>query len=428
MIDSIRQALTEWSSQLQQPEFWWQVMILILAVAAAVSVRTLMLRATGETSEIESRLKRMSLKSLERIQFPITMLLVTLIGESIFKHSDVAAPVLYLATPLLLSLAGIRIAIYLLRKGFAPSPIVKAWESAISTTVWLAVALHLLGWLPGVLAALDSVAFTLGEGRISLLLVLKLTVTVIFFWVVALWLANLIEQKVQQSEHISSSARVALAKLSKFILISIAVLVALNAAGIDLTALTVFSGAVGVGIGFGLQRISSNFISGFILLFDRSIKPGDVITVRDKFGWVQELRSRYIVVRDRDGVETLIPNENLITSDVINWSYSDHEVRVRIGVQISYNNDPEQAMQLMLDCANASPRVLDTPEPLCRLIEFGDNGISLELRAWIRDPENGIGGVRSEINLAIWRAFKEADITIPFPQRDVHIYRDLTAN
>ncbi|WP_240924014.1 mechanosensitive ion channel family protein [Mariprofundus ferrooxydans] len=240
-------------------------------------------------------------------------------------------------------------------------------------------------------------------------------------WLLALWLANVIEQSLNRSEHFSSSARVALAKFSRFFLITIAILIAMDAVGIDLTALAVFGGAVGVGIGFGLQRITSNFISGFILLLDRSIKPGDVITVRDKFGWVQELHARYIVVRDRDGVETLIPNENLVTSEVINWSYSDPNLRMKIRVQISYDDDPEQAMELMLDCARASPRVLTEPEPLCRLIDFGDNGIVLELRIWIADPQNGLGGPRSEVNLAIWRAFKQTGITIPYPQRDIHI-------
>jgi small-conductance mechanosensitive channel len=162
-------------------------------------------------------------------------------------------------------------------------------------------------------------------------------------------------------------------------------------------------------------------LSGFILVLDRSIKPGDVITVGDKFGWVQELRARYIVVRSRDGVETLIPNENLITSEVINWSYTDRNVRVRIPVQISYNDDPEQAMALMLAAARASDRVREAPAPSVRLLEFADNGILLELRVWITDPEDGVGTVRSAINLAIWRAFKQAGITIPYPQRDLYI-------
>jgi small-conductance mechanosensitive channel len=347
--------------------------------------------------------------------------MVTLVGQAILNHLEMITPLLAIATPLLLSLAGIRIAAYILRKGFPPSPLLKAWENIIATMVWLMVALHLLGWLPGVLEALDSLAFSLGASRISLLLVLKLILTIGLFWMLALWLARLIEQRLSRSVHFSESSRVGLAKFSKYMLLAIAIFVALDAAGVDLTALTVFGGAVGVGIGFGLQRISSNFISGFILLFDKSIKPGDVITIGTKFGWVQELRARYIVVRDRDGVETLIPNENLVTTDVINWSYSDKAVRLKLPVQISYGDDPEQAMQIMLDCAFSSPRVLREPVPLCRLMQFADSGIALELRIWIQDPENGLGGVRSEVNLAIWRAFKQAGITIPFPQRDVHI-------
>ncbi|PIQ34200.1 MAG: mechanosensitive ion channel protein MscS [Zetaproteobacteria bacterium CG_4_9_14_3_um_filter_49_83] len=368
-----------------------------------------------------SKLQRISRKGLDRIQFPISMLMVTLVGKASLNHLELTTPLLNIATPLLLSLAGIRIAIYMLRKGFSPGPLVKAWENIIATGIWLLVALHLLGWLPGVVSALDSFAFNLGTSRISILLVMKLIITVGFFWILALWLSNMIEQRLHNSDHISSSSRVALAKFSKFLLLAIAILVAMDASGIDLTALTVFGGAVGVGIGFGLQKITSNFISGFILLFDRSIKPGDVITVRDKFGWVQELRARYVVVRDRDGVETLIPNENLVTSEVINWSYTDPNIRMKIRVQISYNDDPEEAMALMLQCAKASARVQDDPEPLTRLMEFGDNGIALELRIWILDPENGLGGVRSEVNLAIWRAFKKAGITIPYPQRDIHI-------
>lgn len=422
MFASIQNNYETWMSYLTLADFWWQLAVLCLAVACALFVRRVMVRIAGQLqNDTSSRLRKVSVKSMERIQFPLSMLVITLIGQSILIHIGYNTPLLALATPLLLSLAAIRILIYMLRKGFPPSPLVKAWENIISTAIWLMVALHLLGWLPGALSALDAVAFNLGDSRVSLLLGIKLVLTVVFFWVLALWLANLIEQRVKQSAHVSRSMQVAVAKFSKFFLLAIAIFIALDAAGIDLTALTVFSGAVGVGIGFGLQRISSNFISGFILLFDRSIKPGDVITVRDKFGWVQELRARYIVVRDRDGVETLIPNENLVTSEVINWSYTDPDIRMKIRIQVSYDDDPEQAMAIMLACAQASPRIQHDPVPQTRLIEFGDNGIVLELRIWIVDPENGLGSVRSEVNLAIWREFKAAGITIPYPQRDIHI-------
>ena len=212
-----------------------------------------------------------------------------------------------------------------------------------------------------------------------------------------------------------------MSKFSRFLLITLAFLLALNAVGINLSSLAIFGGALGVGLGFGLQRIASNFISGFILVMDRSIKPGDIITVGTKFGWVQELNARYIVVRNRDGVDTLIPNENLITSEVINWSYKDPNVRVTVTVQISYEDDPEQAMELILGCAKASPRVIDDPEPTVRLTQFADNGIELQLRFWIEDPVNGFAGVKSDVHVAIWRAFKQAGITIPYPQRDLHI-------
>ena len=219
----------------------------------------------------------------------------------------------------------------------------------------------------------------------------------------------------------SPAMQVGIVKFSKFFLITLAGLLTFEAAGIDLTTLTVFGGALGVGLGFGLQRIASNFISGFILIFDRSIKPGDVITIGNQFGWVEELRARYLVVRNRDGVETLIPNENLITSEVVNWSYSDRNVRLKIPVQVSYSDDPEQAMQIMEEAARRCARVLTQPAPVARLMEFGDNGIALEARVWISDPEIGIANVLSEVNLGIWRGFKEAGITIPFPQRDVHV-------
>jgi len=202
--------------------------------------------------------------------------------------------------------------------------------------------------------------------------------------------------------------------------LALAVLIALNSVGVDLTALTVFGGALGVGLGLGLQRIASNFVSGMILLYDRSIRPGDVITIGDRLGWVQELRARYIVVRDRDGVETLIPNENLIISEVTSWSHSDKSVRVKIKVQISYADDPEEAMQIIKE-ACVHPRVLSDPETVVRLMSFGDNGMNLEARVWIEDPEAGVNGVRSDINLAIWKGFQKAGITIPYPQRDVRV-------
>lgn len=421
--DNIQNLLVSWQALIGNPLFWWQVGVLILAAAGAAMVHHTLSQSLTEQSEqsADYSIRRMALKTLQRILFPLSMLLGVLAGQALLTIWGHPVDLLNLAMPLLTSLVVIRIVVYLLRKTFRPGPAVKAWENLIAASVWIVVALHLLGWLPAVLAALDGISMQMGQTRISVLATGKLILSVALLWVLALWLAALFENRISQALYINVSMRVALVKLSKFVLLVVAFLLALSAVGIDLTALAVFGGAVGVGLGFGLQRIASNFISGFIVLFDRSIRPGDVITIDNTFGWVQELHARYVVVRDRDGVERLIPNETLITTEVINWSYTDRNVRLKIPVSISYDNDPEQAMVLMLEAAKASSRVLADPPPAARLMAFGDNGIELELRVWLQDPELGLGSVRSDVNVAIWRAFKQAGIVIPYPQRDLHI-------
>ncbi len=414
---------------IQTPAFWSQIGVLILAATGAMLVHLTLGQSIFARSEErpEQAMRRMALKTLQRILFPISMLIGVLAGHGLMAHLERPVNLLELAVPLLTSMAAIRLVVYFLRKSFKPSPAVKAWENLIAMSIWIVVALHLLGWLPAALAALDAMALDIGTHHISVLAVGKLILSVALLWILALWLAALIENRISQTEYVNISMRVALVKLSKFVLLVLAFLLALNVVGIDLTALTVFGGALGVGLGFGLQRIASNFISGFIVLFDRSIRPGDVITIDNTFGWVQELHARYVVVRDRDGVERLIPNETLITTEVINWSYSDRNVRQKIPVLISYDNDPEQAMQILLACASANARVLADPAPAARLMNFGDNGIELELRVWIQDPEAGLANVRSDINIAIWRAFKQAGIVIPYPQRDLRIVSGLPA-
>ena len=364
---------------------------------------------------------RFLLRATNRIAFPMSMLFYLILTRFILDQFGINTAVLDIFTPLLLSLAGIKLGVYVLRAGFSPSPALRAWENVFSLFVWSILALHLLGWLPDVVKAMDEVAFTFGGTRFSVLSMIELTISILVFIVIATWLTRFIESRTKRSQYLSPSMRVVMTKTSKFVIYGLAILFALKAVGIDFTAFAVFSGAVGVGIGFGLQKIFSNFISGFILIFDRSIKPGDVITIGNRFGWVQELNARYVVVQDRDGVEALIPNENLITSEVTNWSYSNRAVRRRLPVSISYDDEPELAMSLMVESAQEQARVLKSPEPVARLLKFGDNGIELELRVWIKDPENGIANITSDINLAVWKRFKQHDITIPFPQRDVHL-------
>ena len=412
-----------WFNSINQSSILLQIgIVLVSLIAASLVSRYLgrLILGMGGEHPMPS-FKKLTFSTIRRILFPITASILVLIMLGVLQALKQPVQLLNIAISLLLSLAGIRLLVFFLRKGFTATPLLKASENIISTFIWFVVALYLLDWLPSVTQTLDSFAFKLGATRISVLSVLNFIVLSAVLFTLAMWLSNYVERRVRASKHLNASLQVGLAKFLKFFLIAMAILVALDAVGINLTALTVFGGALGVGLGFGLQRITSNFISGFILLFDRSIKPGDVISIGDKFGWVQELRARYIVVMDRDGVETLIPNENLVTSDVINWSYSNPNVRLKIPVSISYGDNPEQALGLLNEAANNCNRVLTDPPPVARLMEFGDNGIHLELRIWISDPQNGISNVRSDLNLAIWRLFKQAGITIPFPQRDVHV-------
>jgi small-conductance mechanosensitive channel len=237
----------------------------------------------------------------------------------------------------------------------------------------------------------------------------------------ALWLANLIRSRVDRSRALDDSMKIALSKLIKFVLLMIAVLAAMVAAGIDITAFTVFGGALGIGIGLGLQRVVSNFVSGFILAFEGSIRPGDIISFQDTYGTVVSLHTRHVVIRTRDGLDILVPNENLLSSDITNWSYEgDRKIRLRLPVQISYNDDPERVMQQLDRLACEHARVLQDPPPRTFLLGFGDNGVNLELRVWIDDPDNR-GQIRNELYLEIWKDFHAAGITFPFPQRDVYI-------
>ena len=419
LIDILNNGLLEF----RRSEFWWQFIVLGLSAVAGMAAHRYVLRYLHATPWFGSPkgFRELLLRCIERVITPLGALAMLLVGRKLLASIGFETSLLNIIAPLVGSYALIKLTVYLLRKGFRSSPALKAWEQIISTSIWIVVALYIMGWLDDTLLAMDALGMEFGDTRVSLLSVSKLILVVALFFIMAMWLSRQIERRVMRARFIDASLQVGLTKVSHFTLLTIAILMALDAVGIDLTAFAVFGGAVGVGLGFGLQRIASNFISGFILILDRSIKPGDVITIGEKFGWVKELRARYIVVMNREGVETLIPNENLITSEVINWSYSNQNVRLRIPVQISYNDDPEKAMEILIEAANASPRVLRDPATAVRLMGFGDSGMDLEVRVWINDPESGLASVRSDINLEIWRRFKEEGITIPYPVRDVNV-------
>jgi len=361
---------------------------------------------------------------IRRVGFPLFMLLALLLGREIAALWLSNTHLLNLAVPLLLSLAAVRLAIYALRYAFEPRESLKAFERTAAWLIWGAFALHITGLLPRIHAAMEALSFQSGGHRFSLWLLFQAAVVIVVAVMVALTLARLVESRLMGVTQMNLSLRMALAKAARTVLLILAVLVTLPAVGIDLTVLSVFGGALGVGLGFGLQKVASNYISGFIILLDRSVRIGDLVTVDNKFGEVSQINTRYTLLRSLDGTESIVPNEMLISQTVVNHSLSKPNVRVALPVQVSYDTDLEQAEALLLEAAHDQKRVIfDDPENLPRvyLKEFADNGVLLELAVWIRDPTEGQNNLRSDINWAIWRRFKAAGIEIPFPQRVVHL-------
>jgi small-conductance mechanosensitive channel len=327
----------------------------------------------------------------------------------------------------------VRVIVYIFRISVGNRAPIKGWGNTISLIIWVVLALHVLGWFDPVVAALDDIGIQAGTTRISVWSVVKLVFTVSIFVLAAVWVARWLERRLKTMSAVAINMRIGIAKFIQAGLIGLSILLGLNAAGMDLTTLTVLTGAIGIGLGFGLQTIASNFVSGFVLLMDRSIKPGDVIsfsgttgTTTEAFGWVQELRGRYVVVRDRDGIETLVPNQHFITHPVINWSYTDTRIRMKLPISVSYESDPEHAMALLLEAARSHARILQNPPPAARLMSFGDYAIQLELRFWIADPQEGLNNVRSDVNRTIWKLFQQNNIIIPVPQYEVLLKRGST--
>jgi small-conductance mechanosensitive channel len=358
----------------------------------------------------------------------VVILLAMLVARTVIAAAGVPATLLDIGMQLVTALILVRLSIYLLRLALGPRSWLRTWETRLTLLVWLAISFQLVGWFDAIQNTLDAVNLLPGNGRFTLWALLKGLVIITVFVLVTSVAARAAERRIMHIESIALSTRIGITKFTYFFLVGLGVLLGVNAAGVDLTALTVLTGAVGLGLGFGLQSIASNFVSGFVLLMDKSIKPGDVIsftgmpgTSTESFGWVQALRGRYVVVRDRDGVETLVPNQQLITNPVINWSYSDRKVRLKLPVRVSYRDDPEQALAVLLQAAEGHPRILRDPSPVSRLMQFSDHGMDLELRFWIADPEGGVNNVRSDVNRAIWRLFRDAGISIPVAQREVYV-------
>jgi small-conductance mechanosensitive channel len=290
----------------------------------------------------------------------------------------------------------------------------------VSLSAWLVAALSILGQLEPTIDALDSVSIVLGGLRLTPLLLIKLGVLL----VVALWLSNIAsnfaESRITRSGDLTPSIQVLLVKMIRLALMIFAVAVVMGAVGINLSALAIFSGAAGVGIGFGLQKIVANFISGIILLADKSVKPGDLVTIGDSSGRISAMKTRYISVAAGDGREFLIPNEDLVTQKVTNWTYTDKDTLVKVNFGTNYDADPRLVCKLAVDVASAAPRATKLKPPNCILVEFAEAGMKFSLSFWISDPD-GMDNVKSDVMLALWDAFKREGIRVPYPVREIRI-------
>jgi small-conductance mechanosensitive channel len=295
----------------------------------------------------------------------------------------------------------------------------------IATVIMLLAVLNATGFTDGISAYLNSMAFTLGDFRISMLSLVKgLIILVVVFWLAGL-ISNTLEMYLRRSSSLSYNARELTVKLVNVVIYFIAFIITLSSVGVDLTAFAVFGGALGVGIGLGLQKITSNFISGISLLMEKSIKIGDMIEIgapSDKvYGWVRQLNIRYTLIESFDGREILIPNEELMSSRVVNWTYSNVRARIEINVGVAYGSDPNKVIELILEAANEHPKCLKDPAPGCYMLEFGDSSLNFLLVFWVADVRDGRWGPKSEVMIAIMKKLDAAGITIPFPQRDIHI-------
>jgi small-conductance mechanosensitive channel len=359
----------------------------------------------------------------ERVAFPLFAIGFVGIGRFVLDraHHDVA--LLNIVDPLLIAFAFTRLASYILghviREGGFQHSVIRL----VRWAAWIVAVLHISGLLPEILIALDSVGFTFGKDKtqITALDITKGVIALFLTVILAMWLSRVTESRVMAAQSMEVTTRVVITKVVRIATLFIAIFVALPMMGLDVTTLSIFSGALGVGLGFGLQKIASNYISGFIVLIDHSLRIGDIITVDGKRGEVQAIESRYTVIKGSDGVESIIPNEKLITESVNHHTYSDTRVSVVLTTLIGYDSDVQKACDLLVEYAHSHKRVIADPPPLARVKQLGEHGIELELTVWIKDPAVGEADLKSALFKDILRGFRAAGIEIPYPHRDVRI-------
>jgi len=356
---------------------------------------------------------------VDGVMFPLLALLLALLARWLMQ-SHVPTAVFKLVVPILISLAAIRLTVRVLHQAFPTSRLVRVFERSFSWLAWIAVVLWITGVLPLLLAELDRISWKLGGTTVSVRNLLEGTVSAIVVLMVTLWLSSLLEQKLLHGAVENLSIRKMAANALRALLLFVGLLVALSAAGLDLTALGVLGGALGVGIGFGLQKLAANYVSGFVILAENSMRIGDLVRVDNFEGRITDITTRYTKIRALNGRESIVPNEMMITQRIENLSLADSNMLLTTAVQVAYGTDVERLMPELLEVVRQVPRVLAEPSAVVNLTAFAADGLELTFGFWIGDPENGQVNARTAVNVAILKALGERGIEIPFPQRVLH--------
>lgn len=418
----ITDLLSDLLDDVRAPGLLWQVVAIALAVLLGSVVARLVRHYWLEGRVQATGLRRIGVDSFGRVLGPLLIVALLALSKVVLLKFHYHVNLLKVAFPIFMSLAAIRIVFYVLRRVFGRrgqlGGAFKTFERVFSFLAWMAVVLYLLGFWDDIFGYLDSHNLPIGKHPVSLAVILQAGASVLVLMTLALWAGAAIDERLMHIESMHSSLRVVLGRLSRAILILIAVLLSLQTVGLDLTVLSVFSGALGVGVGLGMQRIASNYVSGFVILLERSLSIGDMITVDKYSGRVSRINSRYTVLQGSDGVETVLPNEMLISNPVQNQSLSSPSVRAATRLTVAYGSDVAAVMELLKAQAAATERVLAAPAPGVAIVRFAPEGYELELGFWVADAQNGTGGVVNEINRRIYQLIAAGDVKLGHPNVD----------
>jgi small-conductance mechanosensitive channel len=424
--EPLKNLITDLLNDMRDPGLMWQLGALVAAVALGWFISTLLRArvAARMAAAPESGIAHFGVESFTRVVGPLAIVAVLFSAQLILGQWQ-KVHLLKVAVPIFLSLVLIRFTFVFLRRIFARhgqiGQTILTFEKIFQLLVWAGMALYITGTWGDLYQYLDQTVVPLGKHKVSIADILGAAVSVVLMLMLALWAGAVLEQRLMSVESMHSSLRVVMARFGRAVLIVVAVLLSLSAVGIDLTVLSVFGGALGVGLGLGLQKIASNYVSGFIILLDRSLTIGDMITVDKYSGRVMQINTRYTVLQGLDGVESIVPNEMLVSGAVQNSTLSNKSVLLSAKVSVGYDTDLDLALRLLEEAALSVERVAKDKPPSANLVNFGADGLDLQVNWWISDPENGRGGVISDVNRAIWKLLQEHRINVPFPQREMRI-------